>query len=66
MSNMRYAADTGNRLPTHILYSVSYNNEGRRERTHAETQEGAARTAANLKAQGAHGIRITPPRDSRA
>jgi len=64
MTNMRFAADTGNRLPTHILYLVSYKNEGRREAAHTETKQGAARTATTLKAQGAQSIRITPPRDS--
>ena len=63
MSKMTYTVDTGNWLPTHILYLISYKNNGQNERAYTETAEAAAADATNLKEQGAQNVRIRPPRD---
>ena len=61
MSKMRYTVDTGNRLPTHILYLISYKNEGRNEQAYTETADAAKKVATNLKQLGTQNVRIRPP-----
>lgn len=57
-----WAVDTGNKIPGHRAYKITYSNIGRREACYAETESGARETVEWLRFQGAERIRVYKPR----